>query len=155
VLVNVAIDSARRLARGFAPVSRAQGGLRGALRTLAETSTRAGGPRVVFDDMMDAEPRLSDAAATHLLRVAQEATGNALRHATATQVRISLQRHAADIVLVISDDGQGFPDEIERLRGHGIETMRYRAEALHGQLEIDTSRGVTIRCRVPVHSGQA
>lgn len=155
VLVNEAIDSARRLARGFAPVSPAQGGLRGALRTLAATSTRAGGPLVVFDDMMDAEPRLSDAAATHLLRVAQEATDNALRHALATQVRISLQRDAADIVLVISDDGQGFPDEIERVRRHGIETMRYRAAALHGRLEIDTSRGVTIRCRVPVHSGQA
>jgi PAS domain S-box-containing protein len=155
VLVNEAIDSARRLARGFAPVSPAQGGLRGALRTLAATSTRAGGPLVVFDDMMDAEPRLSDAAATHLLRVAQEATDNALRHALATQVRISLQRHAADIVLVISDDGQGFPDEIERVRGRGIETMRYRAEASDGRLEIDTSRGVKIRCRVPVHSGQA
>jgi PAS domain S-box-containing protein len=154
VLVNEAIDSARRLARGFAPVSEEQGGLRGALRTLAEASTRAGGPRVVFDDMTDAEPRLSDAAATHLLRVAQEATGNALRHATATEVRISLQRRDADILLVISDDGQGFPDEAGLARGRGIETMRYRAEALRGQLEIDTGRGVTIRCRVPVHSGE-
>ncbi len=154
VLVNEAIDSARRLARGFAPVSQEQGGLRGALRTLAEASTRAGGPRVVFDDMMDAEPRLSDAAATHLLRVAQEATSNALRHATATEVRISLQHRDADILLVISDDGQGFPDGTGRMRGRGIETMRHRAEALRGQLEIDTHRGVTIRCRVPVHSGE-
>jgi PAS domain S-box-containing protein len=151
-LVNEAINSSRRLARGFAPVSEQQGGLRGALRTLAESSTVPGGPLVVFEDLLDGEPPFADATATHLLRVAQEATGNALRHSTATQVRISLQRQGADILLEINDDGQGFPDGTQGTRGRGIETMRYRAEALRGRLDIDTRRGVTIRCVVPVHS---
>lgn len=150
VLVNEAIDSARRLARGFAPVSSEQGGLRGALRTLVE-STRAGAVKVILIDALDAEPQLSDAAATHLLRIAQEATSNALKHAGATRVRILLEFRGEEIWLTISDDGQGFPEPESARRGFGIETIRYRVEALRGQLDIDDDNGVTIRCRVPVH----
>lgn len=149
-LVNDAIDSARRLARGFAPVSHEQGGLRGALRTLVE-STQTDKVRVTLVDSLAAEPRLDEVAATHLLRVAQEAISNALRHAAATQVCVSLESRDNEITLTISDDGRGFPEAPPARKGLGIETMRYRIEALRGQIEIDGERGVTIRCRVPVH----
>jgi PAS domain S-box-containing protein len=149
-LVNEAIDSSRRLARGFAPVSQEQGGLRGALRTLAE-STRTDKVNVIFEDLLDTEPPLGEVAATHLLRVAQEAVANALKHAEATQVRMLLESCDNEITLTISDDGQGFPEVAPARKGLGIETMRYRVEALRGQIDINGERGVTIRCRVPVH----
>ncbi|MEZ5458215.1 MAG: PAS domain-containing protein [Steroidobacteraceae bacterium] len=150
LLVNRAIDSSRRLARGFAPVSDEQGGLRGALRTLAE-STHTSELEVTFHDTLESEPPLDQAAATQLLRVAQEAVANAVKHARATRVNIVLARSGEELTLTVSDDGQGFPDTMQAGKGLGIETMRHRAEALRGQLEINDDGGVTICCRVPVH----
>jgi PAS domain S-box-containing protein len=150
MLVNGAIDSTRRLARGFAPVSSEQGGLRGALRTLADAA-RTDTLRVTFVDELAADPPLSDVAATHLLRIAQEAIANAKKHANATHLLVALARSDGELQLTISDDGQGFPDSARIVTGGGIEMMRYRAEALHGQLQIIDDSGVTIRCRVPVH----
>jgi signal transduction histidine kinase len=150
-LVNQAIDSSRRLARGFAPVSHEQGGLRGALHTLAE-SMRTDKVQVTFDDSIDTEPPLAEVAATHLLRIAQEAVANAIKHAAATFVSVKLERGGDEVVLTISDNGRGFPEEKSDRSGFGIETMRYRVEALRGQIEIiSDAQGVTIRCRVPVH----
>ncbi len=150
-LVNHAIESARVLARGIAPVSSEQGGLPGALRTLADSLSAMRGPKVRFHDRLGGHCRITDEAATHLFRIAQEAVANALRHASAREVCIELgATEAGEVQLEIRDDGQGFPEDSAASRGIGIQTMRFRAEALRGTLELHSTAGVTVRCRVPV-----
>ena len=88
-----------------------------------------------------------------LFRIAQEAVLNARKHADARELDISLTRDPAEdrIVLSVRDDGCGF-DVRAPTRGRlGLLTMRERAEACGGTLEIDSApgRGTHLRAVVP------
>ena len=90
----------------------------------------------------------------HLLRIAQEATTNALRHAAARRIEIQLDYRADGVSLTITDDGPGFnPDDALNKSGHfGLRGIRGRAKKLGGDLTITSApgAGATIRIRVPL-----
>jgi signal transduction histidine kinase len=79
-----------------------------------------------------------DWAVRDLYRIAQEAIGNALRHAGATQVAVRIVPSGGDVLLEIVDDGVGFDPSAVTL-GSGVHGMRERAAVLGGDLEIDRS----------------
>ncbi|MDZ7799254.1 MAG: histidine kinase [Trueperaceae bacterium] len=126
-----------------------------ALHELAETFAESGGPRVDLDVDAGASPTPERSAA--LYRIAQEALANAVRHARATRVTLSLHRTDAAWVLRVADDGRGFDVARTRDRGVGLASMRERAEALGGRIDIDTrvgGDGTRIEARIPVASGR-
>jgi signal transduction histidine kinase len=132
-------------------------GLVQSLSDLAEDATRAGVPTdVTVDGRIEGE---SDELDVQLLRIAQEAVGNARKHGRATRVRVTLRAEPQRIVLRVEDNGQGFvPDSIERsqsLGEHlGLLSMRERAERLRGRLAIVSTPGggTTVEATVPVPS---
>ncbi len=89
-----------------------------------------------------------------LLRIAQEAISNALRHAKATEiVSVSLKRDATLATLEIRDNGLGVDSiHLETAEGLGITSMRDRAKQLDAQLDIRTApgRGTTVTVRLPL-----
>lgn len=92
--------------------------------------------------------------ATHLYRIAQEASKNAADHGKAENIRITLKSDNDYLYLNIEDDGIGFSDSAKKDEGMGISIMRHRMELIGGTLEIkDTSvlgdTGATINCRIP------
>jgi signal transduction histidine kinase len=91
-----------------------------------------------------------------LLRVAQEALSNALRHARARSVRVVLEPWPAAVRLVVSDDGVGFdPDDRQVRATHlGLTSMRERARDLGGSLEIVSAPGSGTEVRLEVPRGQ-
>ncbi len=96
---------------------------------------------------------LSDATvASHLLRIAQEAVANALRHADAKRITVSLTvtEHATE--LRVRDDGHGFaPTAAEVQGGVGLKLMRYRAGLIGATLAIESSpTGTAVSCSLPV-----
>lgn len=92
-----------------------------------------------------AEIRISPEKEIALFRIAQEALMNIMRHAQANNVEISLTTHENCVSLCITDDGVGFDTGVSvRLReqpGWGILGMRERAEAIGGQLSIQSQPG--------------
>ncbi|MEO6243794.1 MAG: sensor histidine kinase [Opitutaceae bacterium] len=90
----------------------------------------------------------------HLLRIAQEATNNALRHATARRIDLVLEYLAGAVSLTVSDDGIGFPaSEVLNQPGHfGLRGIRARAKKLNGELSVRSApgAGATIRVVVPL-----
>lgn len=90
----------------------------------------------------------------HLLRIAQEATTNAVRHAAARKIEIRLEYRPEAVSLSISDDGAGFhPDHALNKSGHfGLRGIRGRAKKLGGELSISSAPNVgsTILIRVPL-----
>lgn len=158
-LVNHSIESARTMARGLVPVDPEHGGLHGALQRLVEAAARQSGVRVALKWQLAPELEFPPEEATHLLRIAQEAVSNALRHAEARSVQVTMCNDDAFATLSISDDGRGFPDAQEPQRGLGLKTIRFRASVLRGDLQIlrhaltaSPGSGITVLCRVPVHS---
>lgn len=84
-----------------------------------------------------------------LFRCAQEGITNAVRHAGADRVEISLMKAGDAISLVIKDNGRGMGKSIE---GNGLRGMRERVESLEGSMEIDSPEdgGCLIRVDIPM-----
>ena len=87
---------------------------------------------------------------TDLLRIIQEALTNARRHSGAKRVTVSLKVEGSDLVAEVSDDGQGFGPE--NSPGVGFSSMRERAAAVGGTVEIESEvgRGTKVHIRIPV-----
>ena len=86
-------------------------------------------------------------------RVAQEAVGNALKHANAGRIRVELGLATGTASLVVVDDGVGFdPDDAQaRATRLGITSMEERAEAVGGSLQIESGpKGTRVKLEVPV-----
>jgi signal transduction histidine kinase/ligand-binding sensor domain-containing protein len=91
----------------------------------------------------------------HLLRIAQEAVTNALKHAAATEISIKLHMEAHKLCLRVVDNGQGFEQDgvFASLGGHfGLIGMRERAERLGGELTLasEPGKGTEVEVRVPL-----
>ena len=81
--------------------------------------------------------------------MAQEALHNALRHAGASGVTVSLTKTPRQVVLEVSDDGHGFAADAPS-GGLGLASMRERAASAGGRLTIrSTAKGTTVRMTVP------
>jgi two-component system CheB/CheR fusion protein len=110
-------------------------GLRVALEELADRTRKQYRVACTFESTGQAQ--LPDAvAATHLLRIAQEAVNNALRHSGAKNIRIALKAQANTLTLTIRDDGSGLPEPAYKGKGLGIRIMRNRAGVIGGTLTI-------------------
>lgn len=96
----------------------------------------------------EALPKLDSAVEVVVLRVAQEALHNALRHASASRVVVELAHEDGQLVLSVSDDGTGF-DRVDT-RGLGLVSMRDRAESVGGTLTVTSApdEGTTVRMEV-------
>lgn len=86
----------------------------------------------------------------HLLRIAQEAVTNSIKHAQAGQISVQLMFADTEVTLEVSDNGNGFQanDILTTGLGHfGLRGMRGRAAKIDGTLAIDSAsnRGTTIR----------
>ena len=92
-----------------------------------------------------------------LLRIAQEALNNAVRHARATRVTVNLVCTPTAVRLAIQDDGCGFePSEGAAASSLGLAIMRERAERLGGKVVVSSHRekGTRVEARVRVSHAQ-
>ena len=84
-------------------------------------------------------------------RIAQEGLNNMVKHARAGQAWVRLEQHAAQLVLSIRDDGQGF-DPRAIPAGHlGVRFMHERAEAIGAGIEVQSrpGQGTSLRLAWP------
>jgi signal transduction histidine kinase len=150
-LLRNSLEQLRQVAHGLQPVNFRLGGLPDALRELAEsTSDRF---HITCKARCSPGARIEDAAtADHLFRIAQEATGNAVRHGNAKTIVISL---SADVpvkgatTLSVLDNGIGFPPVTPTSGGMGLRIMKYRADQIGANFRVQArrnNRGAAIRC---------
>jgi len=142
------LQQSKLVARGLVPVGIENGGLAGALEELAlhagtlpniKCSFSKAGPVSVADG----------AVAAHLYRIAQEALSNAIRHAFAKEILITLLGSSQAITLTVQDDGIGFKPSASGKHGMGVHTMRYRARAILGEFHIQKGqRGTIVTCSI-------
>lgn len=99
--------------------------------------------------------KLSNDAEQNLLRIAQEAVANAVKHANPKTISVHLEKDGRFLLLRVKDDGQGFePSGTMSLEdGHfGILGMRERAERLGGELTLAShpGGGTQVEVKVPL-----
>ncbi|GAA0384340.1 sensor histidine kinase [Paenibacillus motobuensis] len=100
---------------------------------------------------LDVQGGISEAKEHQLFLIIQEAMANIVKHAGAKVVSMSLKEGPRQVILSVSDDGQGFSSTTQRPGSYGLTTMRERAEKLGGHVEIISKpgAGTTIRVHIP------
>jgi PAS domain S-box-containing protein len=152
LLATGCIQEARLIVQGLSPLTDADGSLESALDTLARRGTLSGTP-VRFHSRMEEPLALDLKARSHLYRIAQEAVQNALKHAGAHAIDITLESTAEAVRLEVTDDGRGLDADEPRSGGLGMRTMRFRSSAIGARLSGHQrpGGGHVIRCEVPRH----
>lgn len=150
-LAAEAADELRAAVVELRPAALDEDGLVATLRTQIQVLDRAHTARVTFTAHgVRALPAAQEEA---LLRVAQEALHNALRHSGADQVHVTLSKRGQDTVLRVEDDGRGFdPTTVRRAGRHlGLVSMRDRASGVGGVLTVRSApgKGTTIEMETP------
>ncbi|MBM7773302.1 signal transduction histidine kinase [Actinokineospora baliensis] len=148
-----ALAEARRFVRAHNPPALDGGSLPEALRAACATTTATTALTAHCHITGDEVP-LPTTHQVALLRIAQSALGNAVEHAGATEVQLTLTYQDTEVILDIVDNGHGITGPTAPDRGHGIAAMRARAQALAGALVVESdSRGTAVAATLPVVSG--
>jgi signal transduction histidine kinase len=134
---DLAIETLVDLSRGIYPGALSEHGLGPALTTATSGATTPVEIRDETPDRFDPEIELA------VYFCCLEAIQNALKHATASHVRVTLRHDAGELAATVTDDGTGF-DVDGTPDGSGLSNMRDRLDAVGGELTVETSSGGTV-----------
>jgi signal transduction histidine kinase len=150
-LAREALEELRSLILGLRPPELEHDGLAGALRKEVGMLERL--HDVEIELRLDGSAEAGHERDGDVLRIAQEAIHNALRHSGAGHIAVVLGRSSGGIVVEVSDDGSGFdPDDPElRSRHLGLTSIEERAAELGARLQIRSApgRGTVVALEVP------
>jgi signal transduction histidine kinase len=127
-----AVAELQEFSRGIHPATLSERGLGPALRTLARRSA------VPVDLDVTASARFPEPVETAAYYVASEALANAMKHARASHVEITLSARDGSLRLSVRDDGVGGADPA---RGSGLAGLADRVEALGGSIHVRSAAG--------------
>jgi len=151
-IASEAVDDLGRIARGLHPSVLDDHGLEAALRRLAGDVAELHRISIVVEDPCLGR-RFPPHVETTLYRITQEALANAVRHARAQHVLVSVQCGDGEIVLRVRDDGPGLDPANPGTDGHlGLLGMRERAALASGTVVIESrpGEGTTVVARLPL-----
>jgi signal transduction histidine kinase len=146
-----ALASVREICHALRPVELDRLGLSKTLRAMAERLGASSG-LLILAEIDPVDSLVSTDNRIHVLRFVQEAFNNIVKHARATQVKISLREDDDCLHLVICDDGCGFDPAATGGRSLGLNTMEERSRILGAALQIKAccGEGTTLRLDLPV-----
>ncbi len=146
-----ALQSSQTIARGLSPIGAAKGGLITALRDLISRLQSPSGPAIRISVAEMAPLGLGPTVTDHLYRIAQEALSNALKHAHAKSINLTLDIERDHVRLEICDDGRGVRAPGRNPAGLGLRTMQYRASVIGARYETTAVKphGTRVSCECP------
>lgn len=135
-------ESIRRLARRLHPAELENIGLPSAIRQLGDDVVLAGGVAFESDLEEDVDEFIARQERIQVYRIVQEAVTNAMQHAHASRLGVSLMRAGDSVWLAVRDDGVGFEHTARNpTRGFGILSMTERANMVEGTLAVVSRPG--------------
>jgi two-component system sensor histidine kinase UhpB len=146
-VIQHSLQDVRRISRELRPEALDDLGLVNALIALCSRVAEQSGLRV-HRQLKSHLPELSAEIELAIYRIAQEALTNAMRHAEASEVTVSLAQTSGELVLTVSDNGRGLPEQVTE--GGGLTGMRERAMLIGADLEITPvpGHGVSVTLRL-------
>lgn len=129
----------RRLYSGLMPVELERQGLCSALEQLVSATTANYRVACSFRNRMGVDVK-PNAVKLHAYRIAQEAVANAVRHAKATRILITITRKRGCVVMTVQDNGSGISRR-KSSSGMGLHIMNDRARMIGAVLEVGPGRG--------------
>jgi PAS domain S-box-containing protein len=127
-------------------------GLLKVMDTYVQEWSRHTGIRATFHAETHDTVRFAPELEASVYRIGQEALNNVAKHAQAQSVNVLLEQRGETIVLVVEDDGVGCPSSGLAATMMGLQSMRERAAAVGGTVEIEPTPdgGTTVLTRIPL-----
>ena len=103
------------------------------------------------------QPELPSQVTTAVFRIFQETLTNVVRHAEATEVRVTFREDGGRVILEVADNGRGLPaDALGSPKALGLLGMNERAAVLGGDVQFQSSpdRGTTVTLRLPLTASE-
>ena len=147
-LATDSLEEAQRSVSALRNAALANGTLLDAIEQIGRTLTPDSDIRL--EPALEGAPyALPEQCEANLLRIAQEALTNAVRHAGAAAIKVLLAYRADSVVLEVGDTGRGMTGR--ESSGFGIDGMRERAREIGGEIKIlsDPGRGTRVIVTVP------
>jgi two-component system sensor kinase FixL len=150
--LHEALTQLRALARGLVPIQIYADGFMISLKEITESIEQQSNIpiKLQIDNVV---LLFDDATATHLYRIVQESLNNAVKHADASRINVSLKIDQNHGVLEIIDNGIGMPPDLEDSSGLGLNIMKHRCGLFDGEITINPAgeRGTKVCCRFPIN----
>lgn len=149
-VLDEAMDLKRRVVEELRPSLLDHFGLPTAARAYVESTCAKEklAAQIVVEHTCESLPKETAIA---LFRVVQEGLCNVIRHARAKTVKLELSGDERNCVITLTDDGKGFDAQSPLFRwSNGLTGIRQRAEALGGQLHLESRVGGGTRLRIEV-----
>ena len=149
-IAGKSIETVRDMTHSMLPLELRQMGFELVCRQLAATTQKSSGVVVRFRYLGLPSRVPMGSLAEHMYRIVQESLANAVKHASATRISITLKVSDTKLVLTVSDNGVGI-DSTRSTGGIGLQIMRYRARLLGGLLDVrrSSSGGTIVRSVLP------
>lgn len=110
-------------------------------------------PELVISPPSLRQPDIDALAELQVLRIIQEALSNVRKHAQASEVTVTVSQNAHEVLVTVEDNGVGFAvgeQSASEFPRFGLSTMRERAEAVKGELLVESTPGSGTRLTVRV-----
>lgn len=141
------LRASRQLHEGFWPTVERQ----------LEEFQRVSGVEVRFEPLRPEKELWNELASVQILRIIQEALANVRRHADARRVAVICRLEGPAVKIFVQDDGRGFESGTATTPTdhYGLQVMRERADAIGGQLEVQShpGSGTSVILTLPVKEG--
>ncbi len=146
-----AIAQVRALSRGLMPVAVDAAGLIAALENLVD-NVRASSDTAIQVSISHQVHITDNFVAMHLYRLAQESINNAIKHADAEHITVTLGQDGTRGFLSVRDDGSGMQFPASDPNGLGMRIMKHRCGLIDADLTIESSpdEGTEVTCRFPI-----
>jgi signal transduction histidine kinase len=153
-LLNDALNNVRRISKELMPSTLDEFGLIAALKDFTQKITEFTGILVCFNHG-ELEGRFDPKIELALYRSSQELVNNALKHAQASVINITLSKDSDRLILNVSDNGIGFDlEEVNKPnRGIGIKNIESRISVIKGgqiKFDVEKGRGASFEISVPL-----
>lgn len=148
---RAALKEMRLLVFDLRPAALEEEGLAGALQQRLDAVERRSGVKVQL--FVEGNDHLPPFVEEGLYRIAQEALNNALKHAAATEVVVTIKNRGCHVEMEIADNGIGFDADavLSAGRGMGLGNMQERAEKLGAHLNISSAAGIGTKIDVSIN----
>jgi PAS domain S-box-containing protein len=151
--IQEAISQVRSLSRGLVPIEVNTENFGVALQNLAKEVEQQSKIRIHLE-LDDISPLNDNDAVMHLYRIVQEAINNAVKHAHANFITVTLKINGDQGELRISDNGQGMDmsDTPMQQKGLGLRIMQHRSKLFDGELSIrpGPESGTVVCCQFAI-----
>jgi two-component system sensor histidine kinase DegS len=153
-MVRAALYEVRRIIYDLRPMALDDLGLVPTLRKYLQTIEEYHNNSKITFVNIGLECRLPTKYEVALFRMIQESVQNALKHANACEIKVTLEISSAAITVSIKDNGSGFDINQKKPESFGMIGMRERVDLLDGEITYDSKigKGTSVLIRVPLNN---